>query len=269
MVKFGNTWHGKNLAKILGNINGLFDSILQQGRAEGIQDRDLVRIHIRHPDVIRHGDIKVSLRPFKEITPEVITSTIEQFLQSDDSLAFDEKFEIALGSIQMPAGGTILPISSTTGVNNSLALKKSIVHITNSDLLCLARSLVVCRAYKQFKDNVFTRDHYRYICRSNKAKQRILAEELQTSAGIPLNKVCYVQDIAKFEYVLDAQIIVFSAAHDNEIIYAGQMERDTKYFVYLVENEGIYILLFLQNILFCVKLISKNYLQFYLVFIHL
>lgn len=241
LVKFENRWYGQNVAQILGDIHGLFESILQRARAGGIRDNDLVRIHIRHPDLIKYGDIKMSLRPFYEITPETIINIIEQYVQSNSNLHIDEIFEIALGCIRMPGGGTRLPITSTDGANNSLFLKKSIVVITNTDRLCLARSLVVCRGYKQYKDKIITENEYRYLRKSDKPRQRVQAEDLQKKAGIPLNQLCYIRDIAKFEDVLDAQVIVFSAAHDTNIIYAGKMERDTKYFVYLVENEGMYL----------------------------
>jgi hypothetical protein len=207
---------------------------------QGVQPNDLVRIHISHPDIIRHGDVKVSLRPFHEITPDVIISTLQNFLQSNDDLIFDQQFEIAIGSIRVPAGGRGSKITSTEGPGNSLFSKKSVVTIRNDDQLCMARALVVCRAYQQYKNNELTYDQYNYRCRSNKSKQGKLAEELQKEADIPTDRPCTIKDLAAFEEVLDAQIIVFSACHGHNVIYAGVRERETRYFLYYKESQGNY-----------------------------
>jgi hypothetical protein len=200
----------------------------------------LTRVHIRHPDIIQHGDVTVSLRPFKEMNAEAIVSALENYLQSDDSLIFDQSFEVAIGTIKNPAGGAKMKISSLEGADCSLALKKSVVQILNKDRLCMARALVVCRGYEEYKADIITRCQYKHICKSKRPRQRVLAEELQAQAGISTDRFCNMTDVDYFENV-------FSAGHGNKIIYSGSEEHERKYFLYMVQNEGAYIYKYISN----------------------
>ena len=104
-VKFHDTWVGKQMKDMMHSIGQVFEDILTEVRERGnLNDRDLVRVHIRHDDIIRHGDIVIPIRPLAEMVPEAITDGIVRFLQSDDSLAFDEKFEVAVGTTESPKG---------------------------------------------------------------------------------------------------------------------------------------------------------------------
>jgi hypothetical protein len=238
IARFSDEWYGLNVAQILDQLHTLFSNIITQVQTQGVQPMDLVRIHISHPDIIQHGDVTVSIRPFQEITPDVIISALQNYLQSNDKLIFDQQFEIAVGAIRVPAGGGRTKITSTDGPNNSLFSKRSVVTIQNDDQLCMARALVVCRAYRQYKDDILTYDQYNYICQSNRSKQGKMAKELQQETGIPIDAPCTIKDLAAFEEVMDAQVIVFSSPHGNNIIYAGVQERDTRYFLYYTERQG-------------------------------
>ena len=159
LVHFDEKWHGQRIADMLDNIHGLFEKILQRVREQGIRDRDLVRVHIRHPDILQHGDVTVSLRPMEEMNAGAIVSALENVLQSADNLMIDSDFEIAVGSIKLVHAGIRTKISSVQGLDCSLALKKSVVIVHNTDKICLARALVICRAFKQISEETTFPSH--------------------------------------------------------------------------------------------------------------
>ena len=89
------------------------------------------------------------------------TIELQNFLQSNDALMLDN--QIAIGVIHIPRGG-----QSLTGPSNSSECKKSIVQIVNKDNLCLARAVVICKAYALFKEGKMTYGQYKYIQNSRK-----------------------------------------------------------------------------------------------------
>jgi hypothetical protein len=100
-VQFDESWQNHDVARILQQIKIIFQNILQHIRDQGVRETDLIRIHISHIDLIRHGDVTVSLRPLQEMTPEACMDALQCFLQSNDGLKIDEKFEIAAGIIKI------------------------------------------------------------------------------------------------------------------------------------------------------------------------
>jgi hypothetical protein len=232
-AKFSESWHSTKVVDVMARIEGLFDTFLKKVAAEGANEGDLVRVHISHKD-IQNGDIKVSLRPFRDMNPAAITSALENYLQSNESLQFDEDFEIAAGVIQLPRGSGRKPIQRLTGPDSSVRLKQCFVEIWNQDHLCLARSLAVCEAHRQYKNNMVPEKDYKDTCNPNLRRQGKRAEELQAMAGVDPNKPSDITDIRAFENVMGAQIIVFSSRHENEIIYEGVEERETQYYLYLI-----------------------------------
>lgn len=244
-VKFDNTWHTKKVADLMGQIDGLFNGVLAEVKARGVHDNDLVRVHIRHPDIIKRGDIVVPLRPMHEMRAESITEALQAFLQSDDSLAFDEDFEIGVGTIRIPRGSGTDPVIKTNGPRCCLARKKSIVKIINDeDNLCFARSMAVCEARALYEERKIAKHTYDDMCRPSRKNQLKRALALQVAAGVGIAAPVDITEIKAFEDLLDAQIIVLSAARANAIWYAGSKTRDRKYFVYLVpaEVEGMCII---------------------------
>ena len=238
IVNFDQDWHGKNIANILKDMERLFVDILQQVRDQGVKDSDLCRVHVSHPDLISKGDIKVEMRPFQEMVPEAILDAVENHIQSNDKVVLDEQFEVAVGVIRVPEGGGRIKI---TNPDLDKKLKRSIVTITNDDDLCLARSLVVCRAYQQYKAGTITYNQYKLVKNSCRPTQKREAIALQTAAGLPTHEYkASLHDIAHFGEKMDAQIIVISAVHHNKIIYAGPHKQETKYFLYYTENKGNY-----------------------------
>ena len=87
---------------------------------------------------------------------------VSQVVQSHEDLKFDNTLRISVGVIEFPKGG------HGTGLNSSvkkLKTSNSVVYIHNDvDLLCLARSLVVCRAYDRLQKGEITKNMYMKYC---------------------------------------------------------------------------------------------------------
>lgn len=245
VVNFNEDVHHVHVQDVVDDIHSLFDSILNRLRAEGVRNHDLVRVHVAHPDVITKGDVTVSIRPFAEMNSTAITNAIQNFLQSNDTLKIDQDFEIATGVIRIPNGGAHKPIQKTRGHNNCITSKRSIVEIKNTDNLCMARALVVCRAHHMYKEEKIAKTRYNYLCDSRRPAQEKEASELQKMAKISLSTPCSLRDISCFENVLNAQIIVLSETRHFGIIYVGAVEREKKYFLLHIENEGNYTIILL------------------------
>ena len=82
----------------------------------------------------------------------LLTSSIELTMCS----GFYISFEIDVGTIELPRGGSRLRVTSITGYNNTLLRKRSVGYIDNDDNLCLARS----EAYAFAKLNVVSQEEW-------------------------------------------------------------------------------------------------------------
>lgn len=64
-------------------------------------------------------------------------------MNSHQDLDMNESFHVDVGTMELPKGGAKLPITSLVGEDNSLARKRSIKQIKNSDNNCLAAAVGV------------------------------------------------------------------------------------------------------------------------------
>jgi len=69
---------------------------------------------------------------------------IERVLNSDEKLPLDAQMQITIGSIAIPRGSGTLAITRLTGPQNSIAIKRSLMKISNDDHMCLATAIGRC-----------------------------------------------------------------------------------------------------------------------------
>ena len=67
-------------------------------------------------------------------------------MSSHQDLDMNDSFHVDVGTMELPKGGAKLPITSLVGDDNSLARKRSIIQINNSDNSCLATAVGVAYA---------------------------------------------------------------------------------------------------------------------------
>ena len=65
-------------------------------------------------------------------------------LQSDENLPLDAQMQITIGSIAIPRGSGTLAITKLTGPQHSIAIKRSLMKISNDNHMCLATAIGRC-----------------------------------------------------------------------------------------------------------------------------
>lgn len=118
----------------------MFDDVLN--RARGDKDTDLGRVIIIHPQL--KNDIVVPLDKWSNIDSNRVMTAVENVLNSDENLPLDTGMKIVIGNIAVPKGSGSLSITRLTGAQSSIALKRSILRVSNDDHLCLATAIGRC-----------------------------------------------------------------------------------------------------------------------------
>jgi hypothetical protein len=177
---------GQRLVDLNDEMESIWTDLIEHVLQAGAQVDDLMRIHIGH-DVLTHGDIIISLRKISDMTPEAIWAAMSKILQSYQNLLFDESLKITVGVIRLPRGsGRSKMINREQSISN----KTSVVKILNQDNMCMARSLVVCRAYRAFKTSQMTGYEYEKIRKNISNQQTRQALELYELANHVASRNC-------------------------------------------------------------------------------
>ena len=146
----GKQWEGIQLVDLHEEMTQMWNDVLDTVRNDGVLPTDLIRIHISHRDLTK-GDIKIPLQRLQDISAESIMDRIAAVLQSFSHLQADNILEISVGVIRFPRGEGVTRLAITN--LNNLEKKQGLTLITNDDGKCLARSIVVSRAWQEKKNN--------------------------------------------------------------------------------------------------------------------
>jgi hypothetical protein len=127
-----------------------------------------------------------------QITVERWMDLVMRVLQSCETFALDDGFEVEVQHAVPPGGGC--PKNVPLLLRQDLAKRKSIVQIKNKDNLCMARALAMGQAYAD-------RNMIRYnVLRRPGKPQSKAAKELIEKAGLE-RRMYTIKDIPKFEAV--------------------------------------------------------------------
>ena len=253
-----NPVENAKLKDIHDELHDLFDRALDEIKSN-MEGSDLGRVIVRHPDL--QNPIVVPLQPLEELDASKIMETVENVLTSNEELTMSAGFDIDIGTIELPKGGSRRRIISLHGNHNSLMRKSSIGYIENQDNLCLARSIayswaklhtVTQQEWLQLTENSrlsvvehillhqkVPEGYYRNMQNRNRNEQRKLAEVLCRLAGVSTDRQCTIQDVEKFEEVLNVGICVVSYKLGNKFIRVPGEKRASheKIYLYLIENQ--------------------------------
>ena len=186
----------RRLVDVQHHLYNMFQNLLQNLDNE-LQDGDLVRIYMNHPDL--HVPIMIPACAIQDLQAEDIMAEVEKVLKSEEELKLDENFEIHVGILQIPCGGR----GKKDVLDNEqfIAAKRSIVQIENEhDNLCFDRSLAVCLA-KLNKDT--NKQKWKQITDNRYLAQKKMALELRHKVGLPENFPISIQQIALYKNALD------------------------------------------------------------------
>lgn len=102
-VKFNEQLKGRNISDLHAQLHDMFDDVLQEAKI-GLADNDLGRVVLRHQNL--ENPIVVPLRSLDELNADVILTTVENVMRSHQNLPLDDSFDIDIGMINMPKGGS-------------------------------------------------------------------------------------------------------------------------------------------------------------------
>ncbi len=226
------------------------------------------RVVLHHQSL--ENPIVVPLLSLEDLNANVILGHVENVMKSQHHLALDDSFHVEIGLIDMPKGG-----HNITNVSESVKLKRSIVEITNTDYLCLARAPSVCFAKAHQVSKMAWEDllkvdpldqcqchhlslsvpsqknmHMAHLALEHKKcpptlytnlrkhhnQQTMFAHLLCDRAGVSKDRMASLTDIPKLEAVLGCQILVISTELGNKFITKGVKDDRKQLFVYLVND---------------------------------
>ena len=139
-VKVNKKHHGELLEDMKYGVHYVFDQVLNKARVD-LEGNDLGHVVIQHDGL--HDPIFIPLQPWIQLDANKVMDTIEKVMNSNQNLAIDENMDIAVGTVDLPKGGSRYRIAKINGKNNSLKLKTSIMTIENKDQLCMAKAIGV------------------------------------------------------------------------------------------------------------------------------
>ena len=191
------------------------------------------RIMIYHAGSLAEKPLFVPLMPLHKITPNLIMSTLENVLNSNESVKLEDMFLVDVGILKTYRGGGRTKITQADFANpfNETRCKRSLISIPtfNNDYTCAARA--VCVAYARL-----TGADTRHLRNAARREQHTAAETLLKSVGLPTSREIEVSEFHKFEDFLNVQIIIYKAPFVDGCIYAGSREREQKLFLYHSPN---------------------------------
>lgn len=133
-------YHGQQLWEVRQGLHNLFQDDMKQARGS-LSGNDLGRLVIHH-DGLHDPDV-VPLQVSDTLEANKAMATLEIVLNINQELSINDSFDITMGTVDLPKGGTRWRITRIKGPKNSLGLKKSIVTIEKDDHLCMARAIGV------------------------------------------------------------------------------------------------------------------------------
>ncbi|CAG2203034.1 unnamed protein product [Mytilus edulis] len=255
-VKFSNQLQNKKLTDIVDDLHNVFDDVLDQVRV-GSQDNSLARLIIEHNGLT--DPIVVPLQELNTMDASTVMDEISKVLQSNEELPVDDSFSVTVGRIDIPSGGGRVYITKLTGDDNSLKRKRSIIS-RPSDTMCMPMAISVCflktcrvvsprewqtltsddtecMVDKVLKHRTTPKWFYNHVLDKGRKECINFAKRLCALADVSTEKQCNINDIERFEKVVDLQILVISSKLGNKFIRVGEGETDRKkVFLYLIEE---------------------------------
>lgn len=238
-VNFDN--NGSKIKDIREELSEMFQEVIDTGK-QNFTDRDVARVYINHPDL--HHAIIVKPRPLHDLTPKVILERVDNVIQSAEGLSIQEGFTVQMGVAQILQGqGQGTKILDLDKARHS---KLSIVSINNKDKLCLARSIVVGKAFLEYKSETDKEKQLQSLKRYNQLRRGMnsshqgrLALDYHKLADVSTEQPSSLSDICKFERVLDIQIVVMASFINNKVIYQGEANTRRVYLLYSKDEKNV------------------------------
>ena len=120
-------------------LHEMFKNVLDKTRGD---DQDLGLVGITHPQL--NNPIVVPIQKWSLLNSNTVMDNIERVINSEENLPLDAQMQITIGSIAIPRGSGTLAITRLTGPQNSIAIKRSLMKISNDNHMYLATAIGRC-----------------------------------------------------------------------------------------------------------------------------
>ena len=228
---------GKNLSSMHEQLEDMFDDVIDQASAN-LNDNDLMRLIVHHPDLT--NNIHIPLRKVENLSGHDVLEYVENVMSSHQNLDMNDSFNVDVGTMELPKGGTRLPITSLAGADNSIERKRSVIEVKSSDNSCLPLAVgiafatanrVTTQEWKELTKNdqglsidklvlKYRKcpDWYRKDLIRKTNKQNLFIRSLCHEANVDYSRPLTICDISQFEELLSVDILVVSSRLGNKFI---------------------------------------------------
>lgn len=216
-------------AKLPQALEDIFADIIKTA-GEDMEPYDKVRFHM-NSDTWRR-DCNMPYMSVSEFTGTRVLHEIMKINQSNGSE------QLGISPVHLNIIHTMMPNPGSgwsqngsvnrrlyTSLEKWMAIKQCTINTINKDHLCLARSIVVAIAhYKHiFEPSSVNKDEFKYIRRSDRAHQTMMAKKLHKDACVTEGP-CGMDEVQRFQDFLKPlgyRIYVFSAEANFQAVFIG------------------------------------------------
>jgi hypothetical protein len=277
IVKFNSDIAGRRLVDIRSDLTEMFQKVIDKA-SETYSKQDKARMTIGHPDLSE--EVFIHLRDLSNLTGQTVMDRFDKILNSHQNLTASEAFRVSVGLMKSYTGGSndnkdigLCPHLNDTCFS-SITRKRSFVQIVGSEdeneKICAAMSIVVCMA----KLDGMKKEEFKTLIRAerqgkawaNSLRNRAIA--LQSKTGLPTDSPLTIFQLAKFEEIIDAKIVVVHFDENSiEPLVTQCSERQYDRVIFLYLSDGHFCAIVNPNGLWkrrkicfqCFKIIGKKW----------
>ena len=220
---------------ILLHLKALFMSLIDEMRKE-YGGAAKIRVYIWHQEL--KTQIVIPPQFLDKISSDILITDIENHLYSAGFIPADENLQInvAIAHVDLSGGARRKILNARLDAY----YKTSMVSIRNDDNLCLPRAIAVGLAYIDKAKPVKLRrmkNTYSQLKDNRGTKQTNAAKDVLETAGLT-TEIGTIMQLPFYESAFKVSIGVFSAEHNNTIIYPGSSKYQDQMFLYYSEEDG-------------------------------
>jgi G:T-mismatch repair DNA endonuclease (very short patch repair protein) len=220
-----------------------FQSVLNQVRQEqNLQPNDLIYMRIDG-----FGYLKFSFWKVKELTGRKFMEMVEEQLMSWMAVPTHSEggLNLIVTTIKLPSGRgrNLYKASEIIGIQN----KKSVAFVYNSDSLCGARAITLAWYWKiglaiksEGEPNKITsfNNFWKNISRhdQNSSTQTECAQHLYKLINKPFEEATTLEDIQKWEKILNINIKIVEYSNNNQVSYKGSLSKAKSIYIFHYQN---------------------------------
>ena len=222
-ITVGNPSEHIFLDNMIPQLTSTFDAYLLELRKKHA-DGDMINIELNHPTL--HSAIEIDVMELRYMDSTIIMEKVINVLHSAENIPVDNNLEILTAILKMPSGSGYKHVRN---IEQDRLQKSSLITIrNNSDNFCLARAIVVAKAWRDVKDDPSNNKKQKLLksIRNHKLKvqgrkAKKLMKRAKLNDKLKNNEQGTLNDIEAYEKVTGLSITVLSAMAQNKRVRNG------------------------------------------------